>query len=154
MLLSAAPWRRSTRNSLVAEQLVLETSAFLDLLLGTGEGRAVRDALVGRQVHISDHQGVAVAAALRALVRGKLLSSATSQEKIRRVLDAPFQAHPARELLAAAAARTELRLGDALCVELSQQLGAPLVTTDSRLAAAWPRSWLVTVGLGPGSRSI
>lgn len=153
MPLSGAPWSRSNRTSLVAEQLVLETSAFLDLLLGTGEGRSVRDALVGRQVHISDHQAVAVAAALRALVSGKLISVATSQEKIRLLLVAPFQAHPARELLAGAAARTELRLGDALCVELSHQLGAPLVTTDSGLAAAWPRSWLVTAGRGPGSPS-
>ncbi|HUY57178.1 MAG TPA: type II toxin-antitoxin system VapC family toxin [Candidatus Micrarchaeaceae archaeon] len=137
----------------MAEQLVLETAAFLDLLLGTGEGRAVQDALVGQRVHISDHQGVAVAAALRTLVRGKLLSAGASQEKIRLLLVAPFQAHPARELLAGAAVRTELRLGDALCVELSHQLGAPLVTTDSRLAAAWPRSWLVTAGRGPASPS-
>ncbi|HVC22840.1 MAG TPA: VapC toxin family PIN domain ribonuclease [Candidatus Dormibacteraeota bacterium] len=128
----------------MTEGLVLETAAFLDLLLGTAEGRSVRETIRGREVHVADHEKVGVGVALRALHRGGQLSPAVLERKVRQLVAAPFRAHPARELLVAAVARHDLRLGDALCVELSYRLAVPLITTDSRLAAAWPRSWLVT----------
>lgn len=130
--------------SATADGLVLETSAFLDLVLGTAEGRAVRDAIRGREVHVVDHEEVGVGVALRALHRGGRLSPVDLERKVRQLVDAPLVAHSARDLLVAAVARHELRLGDALCVELSYRMALPLITTDSRLAAAWPRSWLVT----------
>ncbi|MGA7088847.1 MAG: VapC toxin family PIN domain ribonuclease [Candidatus Dormiibacterota bacterium] len=134
----------STQTAVVAEILVLETSGFLDLILGTPEGQAVRDALVGRQVHVVDNEAVGIAIALRELRRIGSLSEVALTRKLGLVADAPFRAHSVRELLVASAARDDLRLGDALCVELSHRLAAPLVTTDSRLAAVWSHSWLVT----------
>jgi len=132
------------QNGLVAEVLVLETAGFLDVMLGTREGQAVRNALVDRQIHVVDHEGIRVAIALRELRRIGSLSEVDLMRKLRLLAEAPFRAHPARDLLVASAAREDLRLGDALCVELSYRLAAPLVTTDSRLAAVWSHSWLVT----------
>ncbi|MGC1908604.1 MAG: VapC toxin family PIN domain ribonuclease [Candidatus Dormiibacterota bacterium] len=128
----------------MAEVLVLETAGFLDLILGTQEGQAVRDALVDHQIHVVDHEGLGVAVALRELRRTRSLSESDFRHKLRLVAGAPFHAHPAQDLLVASAARGDLRLDDALCVELSHRLSAPLVTTDSRLAAVWSHSWLVT----------
>jgi predicted nucleic acid-binding protein len=135
---------RSMRSGFVAEVLVLETAGFLDLMLGTGEGQAVRNALVDRQIHVVDHEGTGVAIALRELRRIGSLSESEFRHKLRLVAEAPFRAHPARDLLVASASRADLRLDDALCVELSHRLSAPLVTTDSRLAAMWSHTWLVT----------
>jgi len=50
---------------------------------------------------------------------------------------APIQRHPVTELLPGAwAQRPELRLVDALYVELAVSRGLPLVTTDRRLHVA------------------
>jgi predicted nucleic acid-binding protein len=141
------PWRLSSPRiwrGPTAEALVLETSAFLDLILGNAEGRIVADALKGNAVHISDHCGVAVAQGLLVMERRGILSRSQLRRSIRHVAAAPFTLHPAASLLEAAWARTGLRLGDALCVELSQRLRAPLLTTDSRLATVWPDCWLIT----------
>ena len=134
----------------MAEALVLETSAFLDLVVGNEEGRAVCDALRSHLVHVSDHAGLAVAMALRAMTRRQLLSAAQLARGIQLLATAPFISHPALSLLPAAMSKSDLRLGDALCVELSDRLAAPLVTTDARLATVWPRCWLITVPIaGP-----
>ncbi|MGH7691565.1 MAG: hypothetical protein ACRENY_05545 [Candidatus Dormibacteria bacterium] len=127
----------------MAEAVVLQTSAFIDLLLGDAQGRAVADALRGRQVHVTDHEEVLVAIALRARRERGLLSAPAFRRRIGRVAEAPFTVHSARELLVDAAAREHLRLDDALCVELSHRLEAPMLTTDAALAAAWPRALLV-----------
>lgn len=131
-------------NRIEPRDLVLETSAFLDLVVGSDEGRAVRNALGRHVVHVSDHATVEVAMALRVLRRNALLSQAELASRIRLLAAAPFQSHPAQGLLAAAAGRSGLRLGDALGVELSDRLAAPLVTTDPRLATVWPRCWLIS----------
>ncbi|HUY25319.1 MAG TPA: PIN domain-containing protein [Candidatus Saccharimonadales bacterium] len=123
----------------------METSAFLDLMVGTAEGQIVGDALRGKAVHVSDHCAVAVAQGLLVMVGRGIVSRSQLRRKIRLLAAAPFAPHPAATLLEAAWARTSLRLGDALCVELSQRLRAPLLTTDSRLATVWPDCLLVTV---------
>lgn len=141
------PWRLSSpwgRWDPTAEVLVLETSAFLDLIVGNAEGRMVGGALQGKAVHVSDHCGVAVAQALLVMAHGGMVSRSQLRRCIHLLAAAPFTTHPAASLLEAAGARDSLRLGDALCMELSQRLRAPLLTTDARLATAWPNCWLVT----------
>ncbi|MGC1185483.1 MAG: PIN domain-containing protein [Candidatus Dormiibacterota bacterium] len=125
------------------DRLVLETSALLDLVVGDAEGRAVREVLRNHQVHIVDHVAVAAARALQRLSEGGFLSTAELNLRVRLLATAPFTTHPASALLPAAARRTGLGIGDALSMELSDRLAAPLLTTDSRLASTWPRSWLV-----------
>lgn len=124
--------------------MVLETSAFLDLMVANAEGRVVGETLKGTAVHISDHCGVAVAQALLVMARRGLVSRPQLRRSIRLLAAAPFTPYPAASLLEGAWARAGLRLGDALCVELSQRLRAPLLTTDSRLATVWPDCWLIT----------
>jgi predicted nucleic acid-binding protein len=124
--------------------VVLETSAFLDLIVGTAEGKIVGDALKGKAVHISDHCAIAVAQALLVMASRGMVSRSQLRRKIRLLAAAPFTPHQAATFLEAAWARSGLRLGDALCVELSQRLQAPLLTTDSRLATVWPGCWLIT----------
>ncbi|HVB14105.1 MAG TPA: type II toxin-antitoxin system VapC family toxin [Candidatus Dormibacteraeota bacterium] len=129
----------------MAEVLVLETSACLDLLIGTREGQIVRQALLGHPVHVSDHVGVEVAMALRELTRQQLLPTSELDLRIRLLATAPFTTHSSGSLLPAAVSKSGLRLGDALCVALSELLAAPLVTTDARLGTVWPRCWLIAV---------
>lgn len=129
---------------LAADALVLETSGFLDLIVGNAEGRSLGAALRGQAIHVSDHCAAAVAQGLLAMTARGWLSRRQLGSKIRLLSAAPFISHPAAELLEGAWARNGLRLGDALSVELSERLAAPLVTTDSRLATAWPNCWLIT----------
>jgi predicted nucleic acid-binding protein len=125
----------------------------LDLIVGNEEGRAVRQALATRLVHVVDHASLEVAGALRVLAGGGSLPERELRLRIRLLSSAPFTNHPALELLPGALDRAGLRLGDALSVELSDRLGVPLMTTDGRLASIWPQSWLVTPpGQGPLSR--
>jgi predicted nucleic acid-binding protein len=131
-------------NNIGDEVVVLDKSAFLDLLLGTPEGKVVRDTLFGRKVHTTDHAEVGVASALRVMGQSGVLAQRDAERMIGRIVEAPFTTHLTRELLVSAVARRDLRLGDALCVEVSHRLTAPLVTTDSRLAGVWPQSWLIT----------
>jgi len=128
----------------VAEVLVLETAGFLDLMVGNAEGQAVGKALSGKAIHVSDHCAAAVAHAFLVMTTRGVLPRRQLRSSLSLLAVAPFISHPAATLLEGAWARNGLRLGDALCVELSERLGAPLVTTDSRLATAWPNCWLVT----------
>jgi predicted nucleic acid-binding protein len=135
----------------VAEPLVLEPSALLDLLVGSPEGEAVRSVVGGYVIHISDHAPIDVAAALRRMAAWGRLSKPQLARRVALLTQAPFSRHPGSELLAGAVARGELRLGDALSIELSDRLAAPLVTTDSRLATAWHHCWLVTAVPAPAA---
>jgi predicted nucleic acid-binding protein len=128
----------------VADALVLETAGFLDLMVGNAEGQAVGTALRRKSIHVSDHCATAVAQGLLVMTNRGLLSRRQLRSSMRLLAAAPLISHPAASLLEGAWARNGLRLGDALCVELSERLGAPLVTTDSRLATAWPNCWLIT----------
>jgi hypothetical protein len=57
---------------------------------------------------------------------------------------APIARHPVADLLSGAwQARDRFRLVDGLYVELSRSLGAPLVTTDGRLARAYEDAEMV-----------
>lgn len=123
---------------------MIEAAALLDLLLGNPEGEAVGAALAGREVHLADPVGVVVAGALGRLAAEGTLSAGQLGSRIRLLESAPFTTHSALTLIGGAVQRGELSLGDALSVELSDQLDAPLLTTEVRLAAVWPRSWLVT----------
>jgi predicted nucleic acid-binding protein len=127
----------------LAEALVLETAALLDLVAGNEEGRAVRAALASQRVHVVDRVGANVAAALQDLAGRGLISVDQLNHRIRLLASTPFTSHSSVDLLPSALRRVELRLDDALSVELSDRLVAPLLTTDSRLASIWPNCWLV-----------
>lgn len=147
------PWSPPEETGLVADALVLETAGLLDLMVGNAEGRTVGTVLRGRAIHVSDHCAAMAAQGLLVMTTRGWLSRRQLSSSIRLLAIAPFISHPAAGLLEGAWSRKGLRLGDALCVELSERLGTPLVTTDSRLATVWPNCWLITAPRemgGPG----
>ncbi len=117
--------------------VVVDASAFVDLLLGNPLGVAVRARLAGQSLHAPGHVDAEVLSALGRLHRAGDLDDDSVSRLLGRVVDAPIERHPVQQLVAGAwTRRHELRLADALYVELATAQGAPLVTTDRRLRNA------------------
>jgi predicted nucleic acid-binding protein len=115
-------------------EVVLDAPAFVDLLLGNPLGGAVRSRLAGQSLQAPGHIDAEVLSALGRLNRAGDLDDDTVTRLLGRVGDAPIERHSVRSLVAGAwARRHQLRLADALYVELAAVRGAVLVTTDRRL---------------------
>jgi predicted nucleic acid-binding protein len=115
-------------------EVVLDASAFVDLLLGNPVGGAVRERLAGESLHAPGHIDAEVLSAIGRLARAGDLDDDTVTRLLGRVVDAPIERHPVHRLAAGAwARRHQLRLADALYVELAAARGVSLVTTDRRL---------------------
>ena len=124
--------------------VVVDASAMVDLLLGTSLGAAVADRLRGEQLHAPEHFDAEVLSALGRLHRAGSLSPGQVGTRLARLESAPIARHPIVELGRGAwGRRSNLRLVDALYVELAARLGVPLLTTDAALAAADRRAELV-----------
>ena len=117
--------------------VVLDASAFVELLTGGPNA-----GWVGAQVERADlaEPSHFKAEVLSAVGRHHRAGAATAQaveDALRRMMDLNAQEHPLDGLLLGAWARRDnLRLADALYVELAAQLGAVVVTTDRRFARA------------------
>jgi len=117
-------------------EVVLDASAFVDLLLGNPLGAAVRTRLAGQSLRAPGHIDAEVLSALGRLSRAGDLDDDTVTRLLGHVVDAPIERHPVQDLVAGAwARRHQLRLPDALYVELAAVRRAVLVTTDRRLGA-------------------
>ena len=127
--------------------VVVDASAFVDVLVGSDLAGPVTERLRGRRLVAPAHFDAEVLSALGRLARGGALSDRHVADRLRRTAAAPVRRDDVAPLLPGAwRRRHDLRLVDALYVELAHQLGAlPLVTTDGRLAAATPLADLVTV---------
>jgi len=118
----------------MSEALVVDASAIVDLLLGNELGAAVRRRVAGTVLHAPAHLDAEVLSALGRLHRAGDLDVDVVQRMLAAQAVAPLERHPVADLLAGAwARRHQLRLGDALYVELAAGLGLPLITTDRRL---------------------
>jgi predicted nucleic acid-binding protein len=123
----------------VAERVVVDASAIVDVLVGTSYAAAVRSRLQDTMWHAPAHLDAEVLSALGRLTRGERLVEADVRARLDLLASLPVQRHLLPPLVAGAwARRADLRLVDALYVELAHQLGAPLITTDQRLARATP----------------
>lgn len=121
----------------MAERLVIDASAMVDLLVGSTVATSVRNRLRGHELHVPAHFDAEVLSALGRLHRSGHLTVRQVTTRIRRVADAPIQRHSLPPLLTGAwGLRPNLRLADALYVELADRIEAPIVTTDGRLATA------------------
>jgi predicted nucleic acid-binding protein len=135
--------RRGT--SLAPELVVLDASALVELLIGTRLGIAVRERIRACDLHAPAHLDAEVLSALGRLHRAGELEAATVARLLRELADAPVVRHAFAGLLAGAwSVRDEVRLVDALYLELSSTLRATVVSTDARLARARPEVELIS----------
>lgn len=118
-------------------EAVVDASAMVDLLLGNELGGAVRRRLTGHALHAPAHLDAEVLSALARLHRAGDLRVEDVESKLRDLVAAPIQHHAVSDLLIGAwSRRHQLRLVDALYVQLAVSRDLPLVTTDRRLRAA------------------
>lgn len=124
-------------------EVVLDASALVDLLLGNELGSAVRDRIAGQALHAPSHVDSEVLSALGRLHRGGALGTDEVESKLRDLTVAPVRRHPTSDLILGAwSRRHQLRLADALYVELAVSRRLRLVTTDRRLHVV-PRADIV-----------
>ena len=113
----------------------------VDLLLGAPPAPAIRVRLLGGQLHTPAHFDAEVLSALGRLSRADRVPAAVVPALLPRVEHARIERHPVGPLLTGAwDRRGDLRLVDALYVELAERLNAPIISTDDRLVAADPRA--------------
>lgn len=112
----------------------MDASALVDLLLGNDVGTAVQRRISGRALHAPAHVDAEVLSAVGRLQRARTITADEVESMLRQLAAAPIQRHPVAPLLMGAwQRRHQLRLVDALYVELATSLGLSLITTDDRL---------------------
>jgi predicted nucleic acid-binding protein len=128
----------------VTEPLIVDASAMVDLLVGSTAAASIERRLRGHELHVPAHFDAEVLSALGRLQRAGEMSVRQATPRLQRVSAAPIQRHLLAPLLTGAwKGRHNLRLVDALYVELANRLDAPIITTDAGLAAASPAADLI-----------
>jgi predicted nucleic acid-binding protein len=128
----------------VGQAVVVDASVLVDVLAGTELAVAASNRLGDVVMHAPSHLDVEVLSALSRLHRAGSLTSGHVASSLEALASAPVTRHALPGMLAGAwARRHELRLTDALYVELATHLDVPLLTTDARLARACPNAELV-----------
>jgi predicted nucleic acid-binding protein len=121
------------------EVVVLDASAMVDLLVGQSIAEAIGARLRHKVIHVPGHFDAEVLSALGRLRRAGRLAAEEVSELLDALRRAPFTRHQVHDLVVGAWSRRDThRLVDGLYVELAEQLRAPLLTTDSRLASSYP----------------
>ena len=119
------------------DEVVIDASALVDLLLADVLGDAVAARISGSVLHGPAHLDAEVLSALGRMNRSGLIPDRAVRAMINRIVDSPVVRHPlAGLLLGAWERRSNLRLADALYVELAESLSITLVTTDQRLTSS------------------
>lgn len=128
------------------EIVVVDASVLVDLLAGTDCAAPAKERLAGTVMHAPAHLDAEVLSALGRLQRAGELATAAVEAGLAALAAVPLTRHPVIELAPGAwSRRADLRLVDALYVELAARLRAPLLTTDHRLARACTLAESITV---------
>lgn len=121
----------------MAERLVVDASAMVDYLVDSPLAHRVAQRIRESEVSVPAHFDAEVLSALGRLHRGGDLSKLEVEERVALTAEAPFQRHPLPPLLEGAwALHHNVRVVDALYIELAKQLEVKIVTTDAGLASA------------------
>ncbi|MCH9721076.1 MAG: PIN domain-containing protein [Actinomycetia bacterium] len=128
-----------------AEHVVIDASAMVDLLARTEDRHAaVRARLAHTVMHAPAHFDAEVLSALGRLHRSGVLTVDEVDAAVDELGRAPVTRHDLTPLLAGAWSRRDsLRLTDAVYVELAHTADLVLLTTDQRLARAWPPAYTI-----------
>lgn len=118
--------------------IVLDASALLEILLRTAAGHRAESRLAqdgdGCAPHLID---VEVVQALRRLAAARQIGETRAREAVEDFADMPLQRYAHEPLVERMwSLRQNLTAYDAAYVALAEALGAPLLTTDRRLASA------------------
>ncbi|WP_308283166.1 type II toxin-antitoxin system VapC family toxin [Pseudonocardia nigra] len=117
--------------------MVVDASVVVDLLAGTTYATAARARLTGTVMHAPAHMDAEVLSALGRLQRAGELATVDVEAGLATLAAVPVTRHPVVDLVAGAwSRRHDLRLTDALYVELATRLRVPVLTTDQRMARA------------------
>lgn len=128
----------------MAERLIVDASALVDLLVGSSLAGSIESRLQGAELHAPAHFDAEVLSALGRLHRAGQLTARQVGDRIAAVASAPISRHDLAPLLSGAwRRRNNLRLVDALYVELASQLDTLIITTDGGMNAANQRAELV-----------
>jgi len=117
--------------------VVLDASAGVELLLRSAAGQRVADATSSSSIWVPEHFFAEVGAALRRLTSLGVLTVDQGSACIDRLLSLPAHRVQVRPLMSEAwTLRDNVTIADALYVVLARHLDVPLVTLDTKLAAA------------------
>ncbi len=133
--------------------MILDSSACLDLVLGTEPGLGVRACLFDPEPPLlaPGLLWIEVGRVLRAKALGGSISRARAEAALADFLDLGVEESPTEPLLVRAWQwRANLTVDDGLFAALAEATDQPLVTTDLRLAAAVRRHTGIEV-LAPGA---
>ena len=128
----------------MADTVVLDASAMVDLLVGSDHASSIEARLHDTELHAPGHFDAEVLSALGRLHRASQLTTRQVTDRVNLVASSPIVRHPLAPLLSGAwRRRRNLRLVDAFYVELASQLDMLIVTTDRGLASASRRATLI-----------
>jgi predicted nucleic acid-binding protein len=128
----------------VPEKLIIDASAMVDYLVGSPLAHGVAERLRNVEISVPAHFDGEVLSALGRLHRGGDLSEPEVEERLALTAQAPFQRHLLAPLLEGAwALHHNVRIVDALYIELAAQLDATILTTDSGMATAATKAELI-----------
>jgi len=128
---------RPRTSSRLAEKLVIDASAMVDYLVDSPLAARVAERIADSEILVPAHFDAEVLSALGRLHRGGELCEGDVEARVALTARAPFHRHLLAPLLEGAWARHHnVRLVDALYIELASQVEATIITTDSGMAAA------------------
>ena len=129
----------------MAETVIVDASAMVDLLVGSPLAEPIETRLRGHELHAPAHFDAEVLSALGRLQRNGDMTARQVTARVQRVANAPIERHLLNPLLEGTwKRRHNLPLVDGLYVELAHHLDATIVTTDSGLASATPAAELIS----------